>query len=181
MIPEKILDVVRNYSSDGEESQKQLLCAVLGQIPTKKSAKDADIFVEMVLRSFPLPLPPSMQSSSPHAPISGRKKMPYWFKVVTSYDPKTPNGYGIKGKFISKDKLHEVDDNEIIVACLKDGNDKSYTVLKPKKGGMEVLPFPNSGNPMKLDGVVKVARMTDDIRDLFLHLNKHNIKQTGAT
>lgn len=129
-----------------------------------------------ILLNKPVAQPTSQPtSSSPHSPKRRTgPKPPYWFKVVTSLDTKTINGFGVKGKFVNKDALNDEQQGRIVLCQTKDARTKSVYlhILKTNKGKSATLTTPHGGQGMKVDGVERISTY-DNYVDLF-HSLEHN-------
>lgn len=113
---------------------------------------------------------------SPHAPVA-KGKRPYWIKVVTSYDPNVPNGYGVKGKFVNPDQLHHEQDDAIVVVQTKDKNAKLLSLFRVKHGASSVFKFPN-GTSIDLPNSECLSGRITDYPALYQSLAHHGIPVT---
>ena len=87
------------------------------------------------ITSTPTPTPkPAVKSSSPHSPVRKEKK-PYWIKVVSSYNPAQPNGYGVKGRFVSIEEVAKLPMGALmVVQTTNKKKHKMITIRKAKTG-----------------------------------------------
>ena len=119
------------------------------------------------------PVPAQPASTSPHAPRKRNgPKLPYWFKVVTSVDKKTKNGYGLKGKFINPADMHKEQHGRIVVCQMKDFKTKAIMlyVLDVDASANTVLNTP-SGSQITVPANLLVSLNNYD--DLFSFLVKN--------
>lgn len=114
----------------------------------------------------PTPTPPMLQpvvQASPHSPVKRKAKLPYWIKVVTSYDEKTKNGYGLKGKFIYPQDTSNLPTGTILVMQITDFKTKDRVVytLQTSASSSINMPLPNGAGSVVLSKVVLLASDTD--------------------
>lgn len=118
---------------------------------------------------------PTGARQSPHSPKGNKgPKLPYWFKVVTSVDMKTPNGYGLKGKFVNESDIKHEQHGRIIVCQVKDAKTKSIRLHVLKTDVQERCAFglPN-GNLLPVDGAELIVTL-HGYADLFDILTKNH-------
>lgn len=118
---------------------------------------------------------PTGARQSPHAPRKGGgPRLPYWFKVVTSVDMKTVNGYGLKGKFINFDDVDKQQQGRIIVVQVKDFKTKAMRlhVLKVDANQSCGIVLPH-GNTLGITGADLLVTLSN-YKDLFDILTKNH-------
>ena len=100
------------------------------------------------ITSTPTPKP-TVKSSSPHSPVRKEKK-PYWIKVVSSYNPAQPNGYGVKGRFIAPEDVSKLPQNTLLVVQTSHGKKQNVFVLRKSTGVKAHLSFPSGAKTKTL-------------------------------
>lgn len=176
-VPEALLRLITSLSATEENARHIVSCALFGlnsvvdaRIRDKNVAKivaatkkgvqiyDIDEAIHIgLISSITEPTKPT-KSVSPHAPVHKGAKKPYWLKVVSSYDPSQPNGYGVKGKFVSLEEIKGLPYGTIIVAQTKHQKKCNLFVMTRSRSGKGValLDFPLSSpnKPIGVEGVV---------------------------
>lgn len=126
-----------------------------------------------IIQMQPVPMQAVPASTSPHAPTKrAGKKPPYWIKVVTSFDPATPNGYGLKGKFVNKDWLKHEQQGSVVVVQTKDFKTKSIRlrILIVNHGHSGYADLPNGGGRIDIPYCQPQSEYSD-YKNLFHALN----------
>lgn len=118
---------------------------------------------------------------SPHAPVPKGTKKPYWFKVVSTIDPKQVNGYGIKGRLVNPEDLAKLSKGSIVVAQTRYRKGFiAYVLTKAMKKGMSAnIEFPRGSGEATI--VVKdwaIRRASRDYHGIFAELASRGVRHT---
>jgi len=120
-------------------------------------------------------------SASPHAPTKRKGPKPsYWMKTITSIDDAHPNGFGLKGKFITPDMVKNEPIDTLIVLQTRDNGAPILNLLKVKAGAFSIVRDPIKQSDILVHGAESMGTY-HNYDDLFSVLfTNHNIPKRVA-